>query len=84
MEILFLLISLIILFSIWCIIFQYTNANISTRIIKRGDGYAIQVRGKYKWNDVRGSDGMPLVFNNKVDAAEILDLAISAYKQNKG
>lgn len=84
MEVLYFLLGLVILFGIWCIIFQYANANISTRIIKRGEGYAIQVRGKYKWNDVKGSDGTSLVFNNKVDAAEVLDLALSAYKKNKG
>lgn len=84
MEFLYILVAAILLFVVWCIIFQYVNSDISTRIIKRGDGYAIQVRGRYKWNDIKTNSGESLVFATKVDAAEVLDLALSAYKQNKG
>lgn len=84
MEFLYILGAAILLFVVWCIIFQYVNSDISTRIIKRGDGYAIQVRGRYKWNDIKTNSGESLVFATKVDAAEVLDLALSAYKQNKG
>mgnify|MGYP003542621882 FL=1 len=84
MEFRYILLGIAVLCLVWTVLFQVINKNISTRIIKRGEGYTIQVRGKFKWNDTKNSNNESLIFTDKQSAAEILDLAVSAYKQNKG
>ena len=53
MEFIYILLGIAVLCLVWTVLFQVINKNISTRIIKRGEGYTIQVRGKFKWNDAK-------------------------------
>ncbi len=72
------LISILVICSIiliWYVYFNYMTRNIDARIIARGDGYVIQIKGKIKWNDIKNSDNEVILFKSKEDAGEVLTMA---------
>ena len=67
---------------IWYVYFNYMTRNIDARIIARGDGYVIQIKGKIKWNDIKNSEDEVILFKTKEDAGEVLTMA-KQYANNR-
>lgn len=62
--------------SLWAYIFQHINADIQYRVIKRGDGYAIQKRGQFKWVTMTNDHNEPLIFGDRMIAGMIVAEAL--------
>ena len=73
----------IAIISIWAYLFQTINPNIQYRVIQRGEGYAIQKRGTFKWSIVKTDDGNDLIFADKMIAGMVVAEALKALKHGK-
>lgn len=71
---------IIALISLWAYIFQNINKDIQYRVIKRGNGYAIQRRGQFKWEIMTNDHNEPLVFEDKMIAGMIVAEALKQLK----
>jgi len=83
LYVLCLVLVFIAIISVWTYFFQTINPNVQYRVIQRGEGYAIQKRGTFKWSIIKTDDGNELIFADKMVAGMVVAEALKALKENK-
>lgn len=78
------ILAFIALISLWAYIFQNINKDIQYRIIRRGEGYAIQKRGTFKWHIMTDETGLELIFGDRMIAGMIVAEALKQSRAEKG
>lgn len=68
---------------LWGVLFRNINKRIQFRVAERNGGYAVQVRGKYQWEYLTTSDGLPLIFADKMIAGQVVAEALQAVRDNE-
>lgn len=78
------ILAFIALISLWAHIFQTINPDVQYRIIRRGEGYAIQKRGTFKWHIMTDETGLELIFGDRMIAGMIVAEALKQSRAEKG
>ena len=78
------ILCVIVVISIWAHIFQTINPDVQYRIIRRGEGYAIQKRGTFKWHIMTDETGLELIFGDRMIAGMIVAEALKQSRAEKG